>query len=208
MPTGEIKSATASDQDRAVAVVVLAFSADPVARWTYPDPSAYLRYFPDVVKAFGGDAFGRGTAYYSDGFSGAALWLPPDVHPRESEMTALLQRSVPERNQGEVFSLLEQMGKYHPSERHWYLPLIGVDPARQGNGYGSALMEHAVRRCDRDREPAYLESTNPRNIPLYERHGFERLGTVQVGSSPPVYPMLRKPRSTESSELAQGQQPS
>ncbi len=100
------------------------------------------------------------------------------------------------------------MGKYHPSERHWYLPLIGVDPARQGNGYGSALMEHAVRRCDRDREPAYLESTNPRNIPLYERHGFERLGTVQVGSSPPVYPMLRKPRSTESSELAQGQQPS
>ena len=28
---------------------------------------------------------------------------------------------------------------------------------------------------------AYLESSNPRNIPLYERHGFEALGEIQVG---------------------------
>ena len=41
---------------------------------------------------------------------------------------------------------------------------------------------------------AYLESTNPRNIPLYERHGFERLAILQYGSSPPMVPMLRKPR--------------
>jgi hypothetical protein len=39
------------------------------------------------------------------------------------------------------------------------------------------------------------ESTNPRNVPLYERHGFERLGTIQSGSSPPLFPMLRRPRA-------------
>lgn len=49
MPTGEIKSATASDQDRAVAVVVLAFSADPVGRWTYPDPSKWVSTIPRNV---------------------------------------------------------------------------------------------------------------------------------------------------------------
>jgi ribosomal protein S18 acetylase RimI-like enzyme len=87
------------------------------------------------------------------------------------------------------------MGRYHPSEPHWYLPLIGVDPARQSQGHGSALMRHALAACDRDGRPAYLESTNPRNLPLYERHGFERLGTIQAGASPPLFPMLRKPHS-------------
>jgi ribosomal protein S18 acetylase RimI-like enzyme len=191
-----IKSATESNQEQAVAVIVLAFAADPVARWAYPDPHQYLSHFPDVVRAFAGNAFEHGTGYYVDGFSGAALWLPPDVHPREEEMAALLQRTVPEENQGEVFSVLEQMGSYHPTEPHWYLPLIGVDPMKQGKGYGSALMEHALIPCDREKKLAYLESTNPRNITLYKRHGFEILATIQVGSSPPIFPMLRRPQSS------------
>ena len=90
--------------------------------------------------------------------------------------------------------MLEQMSSYHPSEPHWYLPLIGVDPALHGKGYGSALMEHALIQCDRDQKAAYLESSNSKNITLYERHGFGLLGTIQVGESPPILPMLRKPR--------------
>ena len=91
-----------------------------------------------------------------------------------------------------LFAVFEQMGQYHPDEPHWYLPLIGVDPAQQGKGYGSALLKYALRRCDEDGSPAYLESSNPKNIPLYRRHGFEVLGTIQVGSSPPITPMLRR----------------
>ena len=45
-----------------------------------------------------------------------------------------------------------------------------------------------------DRVPAYLEATTPRNRSLYERLGFEQIGTIQVGSSPPIFPMTRKPR--------------
>jgi ribosomal protein S18 acetylase RimI-like enzyme len=88
--------------------------------------------------------------------------------------------------------VFEQMGQYHPDEPHWYLPLIGVDPAQQGKGYGSALLKHAFRLCDEDGTSAYLESSNPENIPLYRRHGFEVLGTIQVGSAPPITPMLRR----------------
>jgi hypothetical protein len=39
-----------------------------------------------------------------------------------------------------------------------------------------------------------LESTNPRNISLYRRHGIEQLGTIQAGSSPTLVPMLRRLR--------------
>ena len=56
------------------------------------------------------------------------------------------------------------MSSYHPSEPHWYLPLIGVDPALHGKGYGSALMEYALIQCDRDQKVAYLESSNPKKI--------------------------------------------
>nr|WP_311924683.1 GNAT family N-acetyltransferase [Microvirga sp. 3-52] len=179
------------DQSRLVAAIVLAFSVDPAARWTYPAPESYLKHFPDLVRIFGRRAFESGTAHFIDDAQAAALWLPPGVQPDEEALMAHFQRTVPEQDQDTLFAVFEQMGQYHPDEPHWYLPLIGVDPAQQGEGYGSALLVHALRRCDEDGTPAYLESSNPKNIPLYQRHGFEVLGTIQVGSSPPITPMLR-----------------
>lgn len=123
--------------------------------------------------------------------AGSALWLPPNVPPDEETMGAVLESTVSAFTRGDLFPVLEQMAAYHPNEPHWYLPLIGVDPAHQGKGYGGALMKYALQQCDRDHLPAYLESTNPRNVSLYQRHGFEALGTIQVGASPPIIPMLR-----------------
>jgi ribosomal protein S18 acetylase RimI-like enzyme len=194
MTTPIIKTATMSDEASAIAVVVLAFSGDPAARWTWPDPNQYLVHFPSFVKTLGGNAFAHSSAYCLDGNAGAALWLPPAVGPDEDALAALLQRTGSASVQDDLAGLFEQMGRYHPQEPHWYLPFIGIDPSQQGKGYGTALMEHALVPCDRDRTLAYLESSNPKNIPLYERHGFELLGTIQVGTSPPVFPMLRKPR--------------
>ena len=194
MATIPIKTATAIHAHQAMAVVVLAFSTDPVVRWCYPDPHQYLMYFPDIVRAFAGKALEQQTAYYVDGFAGAALWLPFSIEPDEEAVVASLQRSVAEPLQEEVFGVMEQMNCYHPSEPHWHLPFIGVETRQQHQGFGSALMAHALVPCDREQKLAYLDSTNPKNIPLYERFGFEVLGTIQVGSSPPVFPMLRKPR--------------
>jgi ribosomal protein S18 acetylase RimI-like enzyme len=188
----EVRAATPADEAAAIGVIVLAFAADPVARWTWPDPAQYLAHFPAFVKAFGGKAFTNGGAYLAEGHAGAALWLKPGIGPDEDALSALLERTAPARIQGDISALLEQMGRYHPSEPHWYLPLIGVDPARQSRGHGAALMRQALADCDRDGLAAYLESTNPKNVPLYERHGFELLGTIEAGTSPPLFPMLRK----------------
>jgi GNAT superfamily N-acetyltransferase len=187
-----VKIAAADDEAGAIDVLVLAFATDPVVRWTWRDPTAYLASFPAFARAFGGRAFAHGSGDYIDGYAGAALWLPPGVHPDGAALEAIFERSVPEAIAKDGAAMMKQMGRFHPREPHWYLPLIGVDPSWQGNGYGAALMRHALSRCDRDGAPAYLESTNPRNITLYERHGFERLGTVQVGTSPPIVPMLRR----------------
>ena len=194
MTTPIIKAATQSDEAATIAALVLAFGADPATRWTWPYPEQYLTHFPSLVRVLGGNAFAHGSAYYVDGYAGAALWLPPEVSPDENTLVDLLRHTGYAPVQKDVFAVFEQMARYHPQEPHWFLPLIGVDPVQQGKGFGGALMQHALGPCDRDRTLAYLESSNPKNIPLYERYGFELLGTIQVGTSPPIFPMLRKPR--------------
>lgn len=189
-----IKTAAVSDEESLISVLTLAFSSDPMARWSQPDPRLHLENFPVLAKAFGGSSFEKRSAYFADGYAGAALWLPPGIHPDEETMVALVEQHAPDEIKADLFGVFEQMDKYHPTEPHWYLPLIGVDPSRQGHGIGSSLMKHALETVDRDHLPAYLESSNPKNISLYERHGFEVIGEIQVGSSPTLRPMLRTAR--------------
>jgi GNAT superfamily N-acetyltransferase len=189
-----IKTLTIAEQERALATLALAFSADPIVRWFLPDPHNYLTYFIPISRAFGGRAFEHGSAYGVDGYFGTALWLPPGVSPDDEAMGALLDEAPHGPDAEEASAFMKQMASYHPSEPHWYLPLIGVDPAWQGQGYGAALLQPALEVIDRQGSLAYLESTNARNVPLYERHGFETLGVIQAGSSPPMWPMIRRPR--------------
>lgn len=164
MTTPTIKAATIADEATIIAVITLAFSTDPAVRWIYPDPQQYLAHFPPFVQAFGGKAFAYGSAYYVEGCAGAAPWLPPEVHPSDDELSAVLERIVAVWERRDVLAVFEQMGSYHPKEPHWYLPLIGVEAIHQGHGHSSALMEHALAPCDRTQTLAYLESSNPRNI--------------------------------------------
>ena len=189
-----IKKVASAEQDNAVGAIVKAFSTDRAARWMYPDSQQYREHFQSFVKAFAGSAFEHGSADIVDGYLAAALWLPPGIHPDDEVMGKLIRSTVLESDQANVFALFQEMDRYHPADPHWYLPMIGVDPAQQRKGYGSALLQHALARCDRENKLAYLESTSPRSVQLYQRHGFELLGTIQVGTSPQLFPMLRKPR--------------
>ncbi|MES2695756.1 MAG: N-acetyltransferase [Verrucomicrobiota bacterium] len=181
--------------EAAFAAIVLAFVGDPAARWSWPQPDDFLRNMPLAARAFGGKSFALGTAFGIDRLAGAALWLPPGVSSDEEALADLIERTAPAAIQQDAAKVFEQMAGFHPREPHWYLPLIGVDPARQGQRLGDKLMAHALTRCDADQLPAYLESSNPRNLPFYRRHGFEVLGKIQVGSSPTLVPMLRRPRA-------------
>jgi ribosomal protein S18 acetylase RimI-like enzyme len=147
---------------------------------------------PELTRAFGGAAFAHGSAFCTGNHEGVALWLPPGVSPDEEAMVSLVEDSLDETRRQEMFTVFEQMAQFHPTEPHWYLPLIGVDPVHQGTGVGSALLRHVTERFDREGAVAYLESSNPRNIPLYERHGFKQVGQIQAGSSPVMVAMVRR----------------
>ena len=189
-----IHTAQPSDLERVLSTMVVAFSTDPISRWALPEPHQYVTYFPQIVVKMGGAAFENSAAFSTDDYAGACLWLPPGVHPDLDAVGAVAEKAVAPSEQAKVFGFLEQMGGFHPTEPHWYLPFIGVDPVKQGSGYGSALLKHTLKNADRDKLPAYLEATSPGSRRLYERHGFEALGEIQSGDSPTLWPMLRKPR--------------
>lgn len=130
-----------------------------------------------------------------ENYAAVALWLASGEGPDEQKLGELIETTVAREKQDDMAAAVEQMGRYHPQEPHWYLPFIGVEPSRQGQGLGSALLRASLSRCDADGLPAYLESSNPINQPLYERHGFRAIGEIKIGSGPPIVPMLRRPRS-------------
>ncbi|MEO0826477.1 MAG: GNAT family N-acetyltransferase [Cyanobacteria bacterium J06635_15] len=185
--------ASVTEHKYVIPSLVLAFSNDPAVRWLFPDPHQYLTYFPQFVIAFAGKAFEQGTAYVSGDYTGGALWFSPGIEPDSEVVEELLQGCLFEADQPDAFAVFEQMDHYHPHYPHWYLPLLGVDPRHQSQGLGSVLLHAVLDKCDRDRLPAYLESSNPENIPFYQHHGFEVIGTIQAGKSPQIFPMLRQP---------------
>jgi ribosomal protein S18 acetylase RimI-like enzyme len=188
-----VRTANASEEASVIDTLRLAFVADPALRWVWPTPGKYLSCFYRFAKDFGGEAFSNGSAHYVGNYSGAALWLPPNVYPDVDSLVELLQSSGSDEAKRDCLEMFEKMGSFHPGEPHWYLPLLGVDPFHHGKGLGSALMRHATMIFDQDGKLAYLESSNSRNVPFYKNHGFELLGTIQVNRSPSVFPMLHKP---------------
>ncbi len=182
------------DKARLLQTIVLGFAADPMARWATPDAAVYLDRRIEFFDAFGGAAFDHGTAFVADDGAAVATWLPPGVESDGERLAAIMAEQTPEHRMAEMDALFARMEEFRPTDPHWYLPLIAADPARQGQGLGTALMEAAMARIDADGRPAYLESSNPRNIPLYERFGFERIGEIKTRTSPVQVPMVRPAR--------------
>ena len=135
--------------------------------------------------------------YVSDDGSGGAIWkgidrwkTPPSSILRQAPSMALAFGPGNARP-WKIFGVME---KVHPREPHYYLETLGTKQAVQGKGVGTAVMSVILERCDREGVPAYLESSNPRNIPLYARHGFEVRDPVPLPSGAPVLtPMWREP---------------
>jgi ribosomal protein S18 acetylase RimI-like enzyme len=194
MPYPEIFEIAPDQAEAAWATLTLAFAGDPCTRYIWPEPQAFMGGYPRLLRAIGGPALERGRVFATTDFSAAALWLPPGVKGDSDAIEVLIGETVAPERAAVAGQVGEQMDHHHPDEPHWYLSMIGVDPGRQGRGLGSALLAHNLALCDAAACVAYLESSNPKNIPLYERFGFTVTGHIAPEDFPGVTPMLRAAR--------------
>jgi len=174
------------------------FLSDPVFDWIAragPKRAAGLeRFFFWLLKS---RAIPFGEVWMSEDAAVAATWLPPEAPASPGgfmEQMRLLPMFVrlcglPRLVRGSAMA--EAMEKSHPKERHFYLAFIAVAPRLQGLGLGSAMLEANLVRVDEARAPAYLENSNPRNLRLYERHGFVARRNIAPDGAPPLIAMWR-----------------
>ena len=170
--------------------------------WVQPDAERRTAALPGLFGALTRHHFlaGRGTevAVSDDGIAAAALWDPPGRWMQSSREQLAMLPGVLRAFRGRLAAgrtVTDLMKANHPEEPHWYLGIIGSDPTSRGAGFGHALMKSRLDRCDAEFAPAYLESSNPDNIPYYQRFGFEITGEIVLPEGgPSLWPMWRAPR--------------
>jgi GNAT superfamily N-acetyltransferase len=191
-----LRHATGQDISRLKTVLAEAFFDDPVLSWLMPDEGKRLgrlrRYFGIELHHL---ALARGRVWTTSDLAGAALSLPPGRWRSPLRVT-LLEGSAFGLHVGRAARLGAAIEWRHLHEPHYYVRDVGVLPGMQGRGLGSALMGPTLQRCDREGLPAYIEASSERSAVLYERLGFRHTRELRVGSSPPLWLMLRDPQPT------------
>ncbi|MFT3728915.1 MAG: GNAT family N-acetyltransferase [Terricaulis sp.] len=189
----DIRAALRSEQQNVMDTLALAFANDPPIRYWWPRASEHLYWWPRFALARGERGFDAQSVMVTPNFEGVAMWMPPGVEADPAQVEAL---NMPSDEEGDRIAgdLRDEMERFHPTAPHWYLWALGVDPRYQGRGIGAALLRHTLAHIDQRHEMAYLESSDPKNVPFYQRHGFEALGVIQVHDVPPLTPMIRPAR--------------
>jgi GNAT superfamily N-acetyltransferase len=126
----------------------------------------------------------------------ALIGVPPHAHPLPPPPFGLRLRTLLGQGMGTALRwarVFEELDRLHPPEPHWYLGTFGVDPARQGRGFGSGLLAAWLAWVDADGGDVYLETDRAENVSFYERAGF---GTVRETGvlGVPVWCMRRESR--------------
>jgi GNAT superfamily N-acetyltransferase len=178
-------------------VLARAFYDDPAMTWVFPNDRRRLARAERMWAIRLRYMAPQDEVYVTEDLSGAAVWtLPNQWHVSWSE-TGELARLLLNHRLPMLFAGLQRLESRHPHEPHsFYLAVIGTDPAHQGKGVGTALMQPVLELCDRDGVPAYLESSKERNIDFYSRFGFRVRGEVKLPAGPKMWPMWRDPPTT------------
>jgi ribosomal protein S18 acetylase RimI-like enzyme len=186
-------------------VLTRAFADDPFVLWMFPKEQSRPRVLRAFMLAGANYCHRYGETYTTSGRpEGAALWLTPgNTHMTVPRMARSGMLLLPFRLGAGNFvrfnSAVSHMERSHNrimAGPHWYLLGLGVDPPRQGQGLGSALIAAGLEKADASGLPCYLETAKERNLPFYERHGFTTVEETRIDNGkagPRVWMMRREP---------------
>lgn len=195
-----IRALTPEDLDAATTVLRAAFAQDPALAWLLPDERTRTEVEPALAQAMCRYAMQRGIAWCTDDVSGIALRRPPGrEHLEIGGLLAAGYAWLPFQmgiaataRLLEVDAVTERLHREAVEGPHWYLWSLAVDPGRQGEGLGGALMARTFAEADAAGLPCYLETTHPRARAIHEAHGFEVVGEADLGGLT-IWAMVRRP---------------
>lgn len=172
-----------SQREQAIAVLTHAFQDDPMYNYLFPDSDERARSLGWLWNGVVRYSLVYGEVYTTPEVTGVACWLPPgSTRPTIWRMVRAglgLQRAIMKfdrQARRRVLHLLTYTDETHQRvmpRPHWYLWALGVEPASQGQGIGSRLIQPVLARADDTGLPCYLETETERNVAFYQKRGFE-----------------------------------
>jgi GNAT superfamily N-acetyltransferase len=190
--------ATPDDQTHVVETLAYGFADDPVwGRWAMAHVEDRVTPLLDFWKPSVRSAIAYQGIWMTAGGEAVALWVPPGFTEVDEEGEAQLAAMVPVlcgERASLVFEGFHAFEASRPTETHWYLSLLATHPDHRGHGWGMALVADRLAVLDEQGMPSYLESSNPANLPRYERAGFGRIGSFTLPQGPTVDRMWRPAR--------------
>jgi GNAT superfamily N-acetyltransferase len=193
----EARSAVWNDAGSISETLGRAFFDDPMICFILDDEKTRSTKMPRLFKLMFKLGLPHGACDVTDGCEAVALWRPPGkwhmaFHQYLTNGPEFLSL-FGIRGALRAMSIMDYVEKHHPKEPHYYLQVLGTDPAKQGKGFGGVVTRRQLAVADAARMPCYLESSKETNIPIYQSFGFEVTGEIVVpGGGPKLYPMWRK----------------
>jgi GNAT superfamily N-acetyltransferase len=187
----EIRLVEEHEREKAIDCMVPAFVEDPTYRFMFEGSDNFLMAVRDNITGYCGSSLEDGTMWTINDFAGVSAWLRPGRTNDGVAIDASMKKWCPEDRYEDVLKASDQSADYQPNFPCWCLESIVVNPNLVGKGLGAQLLEHTLQKVDEQNMPVFLESTNPRNVSLYKRYGFEMLATLELGGTYMVTPMLR-----------------
>ncbi len=192
-----VREALGSERAAIAECLSRAFEDDPVSRYLFPKDRSRLSRLTSFYRVVLGMVSAHGAIYADEQLRGAAVWRapsPPRVSAMHATRDALGMLATLRGSMSRAMNLDRIVSAARPTTPHWYLAILGTEPALQGRGVGSALLAPVLACCDDKDFPAYLESSKAENVAFYERHGFRGTGELQIPGGPSLWPMVREPR--------------
>ncbi|MFF3766878.1 GNAT family N-acetyltransferase [Streptomyces sp. NPDC001922] len=191
-----VRLATREDLPRAVRTLGRAFAHYPFARHTIAadDFLTRLARFNELfISRIGLD---HGQVWVADDGAAVAVWTTPETAGTGDAFTEIgpqLAELSGDRAQASA-EAEAVMGSHRPTEPVWFLGSVGVDPEQQGKGLGAAVIRPGLRAADEAGVPAFLETSDERNVRFYGRLGFEVTAAYALpGGGPRTWAMTRAP---------------
>jgi ribosomal protein S18 acetylase RimI-like enzyme len=184
MEEARISIATTDHREEVLRTITTAFAADPFLRLMFPDDDEYATHAPAFFGALFDKRAGSGTVWMLNDGEAVAMWDGPGV-------TAEAKFELPAAAKAVMDAYDESVHGAFPATRHWYLGVLATDPQHAGRGLGRAVMRAGLARAAADGLPAYLETTNPANVELYQRGGWSI--DAQFDAPLPIWVMRQDP---------------